>query len=378
MNRNRGSRQTIVLLWIILLGSTFIFGQELLDMPKPTHSETGVPQVKLTLVKEIEPDFNEDLFFVTPVKMAVGNKDTNGDFLFYFYDVKLEKIFMFNEKFFYIGQFLEHGQGPSEIFQGNSMGIDLSVAPDGTLYVSDPLANKLIQFSAEGKYIKDIRLPNNTRIVRPFLPVIDEKGFLYIYSSRKGIVDKVEGFKNVVHTYLDNKLNKRYVIFKRKSDDLYKLYPEEEYNASFDNAKYDMTSDGRLLIYLIRSSTVYLFEGDRLVRSFDIHIDHVLPIFKKRAEAAVKEQKTLPPTMSIVLEMFNNFFVDKDEPYFYLLFKEENNERTLYTFDLKGKLVKIIKHLNAHIFAKKNGLFFGVSINKGEKNIVIYKLEDSK
>lgn len=345
-------------------------------MPEPTHTLNGVPCGKLKVVKEISPDFDEDLFFAIPFKMTVGPKDKNNGFIFYVYDFKLVKIFMFNEKFKYIGQFLTQGQGPSEILPGSPGNIGLATAPDGTLFVSDPVANKLIHFSATGKYLKDIKLSNQLRSDRDFPPIYDEQGYLYMYSSNKGIVDKIDGKMNVVHTYLDYKLNGRYVIFKPRNN--YKRFPEFEYIANQQNVSYDILTDGRLLIYLLRSSAMYIFEKDRLIRNFDILIDQVLTSYKKKAEAAAEEQKNLGAHIFRHEIMFGNFFVDKDAPYFYLMSHEANSTLTLYKFDLKGKLVKMVDNIKAQIFAKRHGLFFGISGAGGYQRPIVFKMEDNK
>ena len=68
----------IILILVVCTGG--VMGQELLEMPNPTHTEKGVPTAQLTTVKIIEPDFDKDLFFAMPWRMAVSKKDKNGRF----------------------------------------------------------------------------------------------------------------------------------------------------------------------------------------------------------------------------------------------------------------------------------------------------------
>ena len=100
------------------------------------------------------------------------------DFFFYVYDYKLVKVLVFNEKFEYVRQFLDHGEGPGEVIASLPANKDLLPAPDGILYVCEPLSNKLIQFTAIGEHIRDIKMPLNMKSDIASPPVFDEKGIL--------------------------------------------------------------------------------------------------------------------------------------------------------------------------------------------------------
>jgi hypothetical protein len=344
-------------------------GQELLEPPKPTHSDMKVDTFRLQLVKKIDVDFDRKLFFAVPWDLAVSK-----DFI-YLYDIKLAKCFIFDKKYKYVSQFLKQGIGPGEISPGDSAR-DLYAAPDNTIYFSDLSNDRLIQFSPTGKFLNDYRMFRHGKAKGIYPPVIDKDGYLYAFSTKKGIIDKIRlKPREVVHTFLDQKENGRCVIYKPVWEKLYKTWGNRE-NWTFvsrGSVVYDITSDGHLLIYMYRSSRVFLFKGTKLIRKFDIFIDRVLPIYLERAKIAYKKQKELDFRRHIKrCIMFLSCFVDKDEPYFYLQFKELDDTYSLFQFDLKGKLVGVIKNIRADIKVKKNGLFYGLSFQKP----VIYKKEE--
>jgi hypothetical protein len=363
---------------VLLLLPIFVSGQELLKMPKPTHTEAGVPCATLTVVKEIEPDFDEDLFFAVPWKITVSKRGKDGRFYIYVFDSKMLKIFIFNEKYEYVGQFLDQGRGPGEVFPGFPSNKEIHSAIDGKLYVHDAMSDRIIQFSATGKYLKDIKLKRTRRSMTSFPPIVDKDGFFYAYSLNNGIVDKLDQKMNPVHTYLDMKRNGRFVVYEPPIEKYfrYRNMPNKWLTAGKINTFYDFTTDGHLLIYLYRSSTVFLFNGDKLVRQFDVLIESALRRFRKRAEKAYKIEKSRKKPGLRQIIMFNACFVDKDELYFYLQLGEENMTCTLYKFDLSGKLVEIIKNIPARIIAKCNSLYYGLSLR--DRHPVIFKKEDSK
>ncbi len=65
----------MVMLVFVFAGG-FLFGGRLkiLEMPKPTHFEKGVPVSKLVMVKEISRDFDKDVFYARPTSIATDDE----------------------------------------------------------------------------------------------------------------------------------------------------------------------------------------------------------------------------------------------------------------------------------------------------------------
>jgi 6-bladed beta-propeller len=373
---NKFSQGTLVSLFILLLIPFWVSGQELLKAPKPTHSEVGVPCAELTLVKEIKSNFDEDLFFARPLTIFAGKE------YIYVYDSKLVKIFIFNNKYKYVGQFLKQGQGPGEVNPRISASLGFYPAPDGNLYVHDSLNDKLIQFSATGKYLKDTKLWRAAKTLAVFPPVMDKDGFFYAYSINKGIIDRLNPKMEVVNTYLDMNLNNRFVIYRPPIEKKWKVRGIKDpilwLGARRSNTFYDMTADGHLVVFLFRSSTAFIFKEGKLLRHFDVYIDTALPIFQKKAERAYNMQRKLD-SRGIIKHalMYLSCFVDKDEPYFYLNFVSDQNIVYIYKFNLQGKLVQVISNpgCSTQIHYKRNGLFYGFSADVHPK---LFKIKEDK
>jgi hypothetical protein len=365
MNWKSGSAALCILLFLFILPGLSL-GQEFLKMPKPTHTEDGIRCAKLTLVKEIEPDFTEDLFLATPWSISVGDK------FFYVYDSKLIKVFLFDHKFKYIKQFPELGRGPGEAFPGNGLSKEIYAGLDGNFYLHDAQAVKIIKFTANGKYIDDLVLKSSANSFIPFSPVVDKDGFLYVHSINGGIVDRLDPKKNVTQTYLDLNANWQFVVYQPP----YKISKNEDDTNYYKrptlfNTMYDLTSDGHLLIFLYRSSRVFLFNGNTLVKQFSVLIDRLLPLFKKKVVEKYKQKKERNLRSVSVLRMYSSCFVSKDEPCFYLQFGEENLTSTLYKIDFNGKILKMFNEIPANIKTTKNGLFYGLAFS--DRHPMIFK-----
>lgn len=369
--KSKTNRIQPLMLCSLLLFHFLVSGQELLPMPRPTHSDEGVVTSRLVKIKEMEPDYGNDVFFAVPWYLTVSKE------YIYVYDAKLAKCFIFDSKYNFVKKFLKTGVGPGEISSGNSPGKMMKTAPDGTLWISDFTNDRLNQFSPAGKHIKDYRMHRLGKARGGFPPVIDNEGYLYAFSTHKGIVDKIRlSTLKRVHTYLDMEENGKCAVFRSALKEKYTRWGNIELWLQPDHNRvmYDITADGYLIIYLFRSSRAFIFCGTKLVRQFDILIDRVLPVYRKRAEEAYMKQKKVKDlkTVKIAL-MFHSVFVDKDEPYFYLQFLEPDSTISLFRFDLTGSLTGVIKNTKADIKAKQNGLFYGFGPGR---NPVVFKKEE--
>lgn len=370
MNKKIELKTFLIFILLSPFLSAALMAQELLKMPQPTHFVKGVPTSTLELIKEIKLDPDQDLFFAVPWDVRVSKKGW-----IYVYDAKLFKIFVFDENYRFIGKFLDKGVGPGEVNSVSALTINFHPARNGNIYVTDSRNGRFLQFSPTGKYIDGKRMNRQGIVISSFIPISDKNGFIYGYSQNNGIVDMLDSDMNCVHTFLDMKLNEKFVIYKPN----FKIFEGAPSATNFwktsrlSNTYYGLTSDDRLLIYLFRSSTAYIFSGKKLERKFEILIDRVLPLYKKTAEKTYRKQKDAKKLRRRVVFrsfMFESCFVDEDEPYFYLNFHEEVGF-SIYKFDLMGNLVRIIKSNHATIKTKANGLFYGISFS--ERNPVIFK-----
>ncbi len=342
-----------------------IWSQTFYDLPKPNLKREGVPHTRLEVVKNIKSDFDDDLFFAVPVLIIAGK-----DNYFYVFDQKLCQIFVFDGNYRCINQCLSIGQGPGQT--PSALNKALYVDREGLLYCHDGIGDKILVYSQQGKYIKETRLYHHAYTLREFYPIYDSKGSLYTFSLKNGIVDKFDKNLKLVTTYLDNSLN-RLSIFCRPDwegwDAQHSKYaPRLAWEKpSMGNVFYDITADEKLFIFLHRSATAYIFEKDKLVRKFAIHIDGILQQYPKMVLEDIEAFKKRNSGRAYTNEMYVFFscFLDKDAPFFYLQVNGDEGACALYQFDFNGKFTRIfdIYQQPAVFNSKRNGLYYGLSTN---------------
>lgn len=374
--KEKGKMKTnILLLLIILFSGTMCLPQEILDMPKPIQFEAKAPHGRLVLIKKMSLDIDNHHFLAFPRSITIDD-----DNAIYIYDARLKSIFKFDEKYTFITRFLSQGRGPAEV-SGGDIGIEkIYYSPDGHLYVRDIHNDKLIQFTKSGKNVKDIRLNRVNESLQMFLPVVDKQGFFYAYSLSGGIVDKMDSRMNIVHTYLNQEMNRKFVVFKSRIEESYKKKPWADgwLKAASENADYEITPGNQLVIYLRRSSKFFVFNGKKLVHQFQILPKEAIKNFRIRAIERINRINKLPESLRrrnvSFIYMFGSFFLDKDDSrFFYLQALEESDRLLIYKFNLKGVLVKLLSGTRKGVFllTKRNNRFFGLLSPHGHP--VIFK-----
>ena len=123
---------------------------------------------------------------------------------------------------------------------------------------------------------------------------------------------------------------------------------------------------------------MFIFNDQKLVRKLDILFDRTITEFSKRCEESINKQSiNFKNGLLHTPVMFSSFFLDKDAPYFYLLYRDKQKLRTLYKFDYQGKLVKIFNKLGNRfsLETKRQGLFFGRSSEDGHPVVLKEELK---
>ena len=374
---------TIVSL-VLLLFPIFANGQEMFPLPKPTQFEAGVPRSKLIQVKEMPLEFNDDGYMAEPRQITANSQGK-----IFIYDSKLVRIFMFDKKYEYVGEFLKIGAGPGETKgpMGGPKGI--YAGWNEKFYLIDTYGDKIIEFSNKGEYQRDIKVNRIPKSFTPFFCTADKNGSFYTASINNGIVDLMDSQWKLVHTFLSRNLMDNYIyyrpefekyygqVFKGRGDLKERVEKKSWLDPSPRNVVCDLTNNNYLFIYLHNSSTVYLFNGKNLVRKFNVLIDTVLLKYKDELNKFFNAVKKRDPDSVInsYIPMFTHCFLDYDEPYFYLL-KQGEKSLMLYKLDFSGKLVRVISFPRNYIIRsmlKRNGLFYAIVENKEGPFPVIFK-----
>ncbi len=384
---------TVLLRGLVMLLPFLGWGQTFFDLPKPTQFVAGVPQARLDVVKELPNEFGDDEFMADPFYVT-ANK--NGKI--YVFDVKLSKVFMFNERYEFLGKFLQAGRGPSEIFPRNDSTKMIYAGKNGKFYINDCYNDKVLEFTESGEFLRDMKIDRLKLAPVFFPPVVDKNGAFYAYSLSGGIVDQFDNHMKVVHSFLKEELNAQFIYYRPDWEEYYKQ-PNDNFKKkyagktntwvqkkiwlipNFLNVKYDLTATGLLLIYLQNSSTIYLFNGKNLVRQFPVLVDSVLNKYKEDVDLALQSMQKRRPghVTNCYMPLFSTCVVDQDEPYFYLQGYPRKEGYMLYKFDLSGKIVQTMSfpvNVVATLQAKINGLFYGITQQKDESYVVVMKSVD--
>ncbi len=333
----------------------------LIKKPNPTHVEKDSMYIPLEKVAGIDEEIDDENFFARPMDLVTD--DRGGFFVF---DHILEKIFSFGKDLKLRKVFLNLGNGPFEIMKKEPVIQRLYFSHDGHLYVISSFNKKIMSFTREATPIKEIRLPQYH--VPQFTPVVDKAGNIYTYSPRNDGIDVLDKNLKIKYTLLNNGEMDKYLI-KAPPDN---PYPPKGYALNFVTLMYDVLPDGRLLVYVARSSILYIFKEGKLQKQYKIWPERTIPNLLLRIEKFKKRFKN----EYIEVNLFNSFFVDKDnESFFYLTTSAKTDEQKLiYRFTLDGRLDNIyyfpFKSIR-RILAKRNQLFYGV----GESDISIFKIK---
>jgi len=343
-----------------------------IEEPKITHTEKNVPVSELVVKKIIESDYDDNVFFAKPVSLV---SDEAGGI--YIYDYVLKTILKFDKNFKFERRFVQEGRGPGEI---SSMGsgfhkLYYTPKPTGKLFIRDNMNKKISIYSPKGKHIEDRRIGEIYR--RPFQPVVDGEGNYYMTSVDGGIVDKYSPDMTKLHTYLDEKLNHKFVVYKPYFD--HKRFTDY-FTPSIENTFYDVVAGKRLIIYLSRPSTVFVFKEKSLERQFNILLESPIRVFRQRMEERREKLSKMGRRLTSRAKMFSSFIIDKDdEQHFYLTGINEEQRLRCYKFNFEGKLIEISMTKILYkcvIFEKRNNYFYGLSPSDGR--IYIFKKEVPK
>jgi len=334
--------------------SSLLFEGEIqcIENPTPTHIEKPEQYVELEMVGKIAGDIDDEHFMAWPWQITANKQ---GDI--YVFDLRLQQIFKFDKNNKFISVFGSAGQGPGE-FSSRRRGLkEMYFGYDDSLYVSDTDNNKIIKFTADGKYARDIKLPVPAKATGGFSPVIMPNGDFFIRTGLDCTLD--------AYNINDREMKKRYSLLSLKDFQrsvILKVRKQDYLGWMFSDPTvvyYDLIPGNRLMVYLATTSTVFIFKEGRLEKKFDLWPKKVLDIYRKDIEMRAKKARK---NDLLISKMFLNFFPDKDnENYFYLEGKTDGSDkkRFLYQFDLTGNLVKVLyAPVIARFLCKKNILVY--------------------
>ena len=340
-------------------------GFKVIEDPRPTHVEKDF--VKLVRVREIPPDINDEHFMAKPMSLAVA---TDGSV--FVYDYLVRKIFKFTKQGDLVKVFGSVGRGPGEFGKKPDQNW-LYAGEDNCVFLSSHINRKVIEYDLNGTFVDEFVLPSPEYVRGGFVPVASANNQFYILHNAEHRIDvfKPQGNRLTKSCSLLEGVKRDWsVLLNVRDQDMYSWR-----SGSMIDILYDFGSKNRLLVYLTKTSTIYVFQDNQLLKTYNVWPEQVLENYRVRiAERANR----LKGRERFIVRMFFKFFIDKDDPsHFYLTGSKTagKKEYRTYRLSIDGQLDKVLISDSPVIFhAKKNGIFYG--IYKG--SIFLYKEEETK
>lgn len=328
--------------------------------PKPTHFENQTPHTELEKIAEISANIDDEHFMVRPWHIT---PDDHGNI--YVMDIRLKKIFKFSKTGKFISSFGETGVGPGQLGDKNTVN-EIYFNPDGKLYVSDYLQQRLSCFSPDGKYITDYKIRSRDNMIISFLPKVSTEKEIFVRTGLHCSLD--------VYKISDNSAEFQYSLlgeeYFRKSIHFHIRQFDEPnfYSADYDKVNYNLMPNGNLMVYLHQTSELLVFKRHSLEKRFYLWPEKMLAKYLTEWQVDLKTYKNRYFTPTIFM---TSFFDGDDNKFLYLSDHAPVNSPAdkfkflIYQFNENGGLNEVLISNTPSLFrCKKDGLFYGVWIDR--------------
>jgi hypothetical protein len=210
----KNNRSTVFLLTLSVLftASLSVFPQshvKVIKDPTPNLSEKNFKLLKK--IWEIKDEVGKDHFLFMPYSLAM-DKNNN----LYIYDRGQAKILVFDASFKFIKAFGSVGAGPGEFLgSGKMYGVRLQIGPDGKLYAHDKSAYKVLVFSTDGKFLRQIKIDPSLGF--NFMdPTADKSGKLVFQEFRDDRLVIFNEKGEILFSMLNKEKEKEYLFAENK------------------------------------------------------------------------------------------------------------------------------------------------------------------
>ena len=304
-------------------------GVEVVENPKDPVPPKGTMS-KIILTQEIsigEGEYDEDMF------AELTSVDVDSDGNIYILDREDKKVKIFDNAGKFVKKFGRDGQGPGEM----NVPITIQVTPDNELVVSDALNQRLMYFTLEGEFIREMSTAAK-KALGFTLPIVDSQGDIVgqqIVLSEEKVMREVRKYDSELNTLftitsIDNtnlvqgKINPfQVVIFYQLGKDNTICYSNPEtYEIRVLN------SEGKLVRRIMKDyDFVKVTEEDK--KDFFERLGEVPDPVKDRIEFP----KEFPP--------YVNFTLDEEWRLFVRTYEKGKEDREFFfdVFDIEGRYI---------------------------------------
>jgi hypothetical protein len=318
---------------------------------------------ELIKVGEIGDELGTDEFLFNPFSITMDAQNN-----LFIYDIMQAKILKLNDSFKFVKSWGRVGEGPGE-FSGTGLGrgVYLNVGLDGKLYAHDLSILKVLVFTTDGKFLRQLILRKTARFDNP---LADIQGSIIQQDFRKDRLVIFNEKNKKLFSILNPKKKKDYLFGEPKI--AYGHGPAvmrpRPLQYGMDELSMRMTLDGKLLLHFKCSSKLYVVkDGKKLLEKY---------LWPREAVKRIKERRKRNEYG--YSDLLGGLFTDNDhQDFFYLHFGgyEEKKINCFYKFNLDGELISVLymdyskPNNSARLLFKQNNLFFG----KHGEQLYIYK-----
>ena len=357
---------------LIILGAALLITQAMLPVdfhvindPSPTVTEDKI--VYLEEVQTIGEDLGNGQYLFYPRSIAADKSNV------FVYDGSQAKVFRFSTDLKLLGSFGRKGAGPGEFSgTGKRHFVEIALGRDGNLYANDFQARKMIGLDREGKHLKTFKYGDNYHSDKP---VGDKKGNILYVSMKNGEIHINNEEKKILYRFRSEKVHNSFLFEKPRKQHI-NLYETQSFAPE---AIWMLTTDSKLLIYFMSSSTLTIANENGFVKTLKLWPRNLLQDYKKRYLKLRGKKDSF-----MFMPMFGRLIIDQDnKDIFYLQAGgnrgEEKIAALLYAFNLDGRLLKVLQVPAkpgedgpglARINAKVNHTFYAI---RGGEEVVLYK-----
>lgn len=328
---------------LLISGYVFVYPKsdfKLIKEPAFSHDDSLIPVTELKVVRQIDLNFTKD-FVALIGDMSVA---PNGNV--FVYDSKQVKLFQLNKNQELAATFAKSGQGPGELMQmGNYKSVYLNAGWDNKLYLYNHPNKILHVYSQSGTYLSTIQpVDSEFTIGKPTadrdgsLAMVCREGKLAVYTPKNGKYEQ----KIIV---IDHDLCSRFLFLAPNETDIDATLKDSTY------LSYGYLADGRLAVWISTCGELLLYDKQlKLVATHSIRPQKALSNFKNKLNAETTRSGDRYRGFAPFGKMIGS--VGNPEEYLILSFAFQGEKNTegyygiefySYVFDKQLKIKKVCK-----------------------------------
>lgn len=373
----------LFIVMLLLLFSSAWARQEVKVIKNPMPNMEEQNYTRLIKYRELK-ETGDNAEFLAHIESLTVDNDSN----VYAFDPIQGKVFKYDSELKLIRTFAGKGQGPGELTPGGRFTIAELQVRNGIVYLADRMGRKIICFSTEGVFLREIVFRNRQSM--ELCPVVDQAGNIYLHADigeqNEHVIDCYDENGHYKKGFLQkaNLLTALFSEYEQKRDpEIIRRLPKDVflpslYNTSTkSNTLFAINQKNQLLVYSPTSGNFWVFSGAELQISTRLWPRKALHDHKMKCDDALKRGGFYSFFNELIpdLDQDDNFFLD------YGLSIEEDKS-FLYEFSNQGKLQRVLyvnnpKRRFTSFKAKKNNRYYAITRND-DQNLTITVFKEGK